>query len=129
MQREIRLAILGAFCVWGLVAQTTQGLISGSLVNSVTGRPIAAASVSFTSESLSATGTYQADSAGYFFLPLLSPGTYSVQRHLPGWSLPLTQELQQLELPVAGRIQLDFKLRPLSDVWEAGSTAAFFCRY
>ena len=123
MQRVIRLAVLGAISVWGLLAQTTQGLISGSLVNSVTGRPIAAATVSFTSETLSATGVYQADSAGYFFLPLLSPGTYSVRATSAGYQ---TQELQQLELQVAGRIQIDFKLRPLSDVWEAGQYRSVF---
>ncbi len=37
-----------------------------------------------------------------------------------------SQELQQLDLPVAGRIQIDFKLRPLSDVWEAGQFRSVF---
>ncbi len=123
MQRVIRLALLGTICAWGLLAQTTQGLISGSLVNSVTGRPLGTASVSFTSETLSATGTYQADQAGYFFLPLLSPGTYSIRATADGYQ---TQELQQLELAVAGRIQIDFKLRPLSDVWESGQYRSVF---
>ncbi len=128
MQRAIRLAVLGTMGWLGLLAgtawaQTTQGLISGSLVNSVTGRPVTAASVSFSSETLSATGVYQADAAGYFFLPLLSPGTYSVRATAAGYQ---TQELQQLELAVAGRIQIDFKLRPLSDVWEAGQYRSVF---
>jgi hypothetical protein len=123
MQWVIRLAVVGAMSWWGLEAQTTQGLISGSLVNSVTGRPVAGAGISFTSETLSATGTYQTDAAGYFFLPLLSPGTYSVRATANGYQ---TQELQQLELQVAGRIQIDFKLRPLSDVWEAGQYRSVF---
>jgi hypothetical protein len=36
------------------------------------------------------------------------------------------QELQELELPVAGRVQLDFRLRPLSDVWESGQYRSVF---
>src|SRR5579863_7946689 len=119
----VRLAVLGAIGVPYLVAQTTQGLISGSILNSVTGRPVAGASIAYESAALSASGTYQSDSAGYYFLPLLSTGTYSVRASAPGYQ---AQELQQLDLPVAGRIQMDFKLRPLSDVWEAGQYRSVF---
>src|SRR5712671_259964 len=93
----IRLAILGASALGCLTAQTTQGLISGSILNSVTGRPVAGASVSFTSATLSAAGTLQSDAAGYYFLPLLSTGTYTIRAVADGYQ---TQELQQLELPV-----------------------------
>lgn len=107
----------------GLMAQTTQGLISGSAVNSVTGRPIGGAAISFSSATLAASGTYKSDPAGYFFLPLLSPGLYTVRATVDGYQ---TQELQELELRVAGRIQIDFKLRPLQDVWEAGQFRSVF---
>ncbi len=113
----VRLAIACACGISCLVAQTTQGLISGSILNSVTGKPISGASIVYESAALSATGTYQSDAKGYYFLPLLSTGTYSVRATAAGYQ---SQELQQLDLPVAGRIQIDFKLRPLSDVWEAG---------
>jgi hypothetical protein len=118
-----RLAIVCVCAVPGLVAQTTQGLISGSIVNSVTGRPVGAASITYESPALSARGTFQTDAQGYYFLPLLSTGTYSVRATAPGFQ---SQELQQLDLPVAGRIQIDFKLRPLSDVWEAGQFRSVF---
>jgi Carboxypeptidase regulatory-like domain/TonB-dependent Receptor Plug Domain len=118
-----RLAIVCVCAVPGLVAQTTQGLISGSIVNSVTGRPVGAASITYESPALAASGTYQTDANGYYFLPLLSTGTYSVRATAPGFQ---SQELQQLDLPVAGRIQIDFKLRPLSDVWEAGQFRSVF---
>ncbi len=36
------------------------------------------------------------------------------------------QEVQELELAVASRIDLSFRLRPLSDVWEAGQTNSVF---
>src|ERR1017187_9565359 len=106
-----------------LAAQTTQGLISGSIINSVTGQPVAGASVTYTSETLAATGTLQSDAGGYYFLPLLSAGTYSIRTTADGYQ---SQELEQLELPVAGRVQIDFRLRPLNDVWEAGQFRSVF---
>jgi hypothetical protein len=104
-------------------AQTTQGLISGRIVNSVTGRPVPGASVSFSSSTLVASGTFRSDASGYYFLPLLSAGTYTVRTTADAFQ---PQELQQLELPVAGRVQLDFRLRPLNDVWEAGQYRSVF---
>jgi hypothetical protein len=119
----LRLAILGVLGIASLCAQTTQGLISGSIVNSVTGRPISSASVTYTSATLAATGTLQSDAGGYYFLPLLSAGTYSIRATANGYQ---AQQLEQLELQVAGRIQIEFKLRPLSDVWEAGQYRSVF---
>src|SRR5579863_6590196 len=122
----LRLAVLGISgiaSVASLPGQTTQGLISGSIMDSVTGRPIAGASVTYSSETLAAIGTLQSDAGGYYFLPLLSSGTYSLRTTANGYQ---SQELDQLDLPVAGRIQIDFKLRPLSDVWEAGQFKSVF---
>jgi len=119
----ILLAALGALGILPLRGQTTQGLISGSVVNSVTGAPISGASVTYTSETLAAAGTLKSDAAGYYFLPLLSAGTYTIRTTADAYQ---SQELEQLELPVAGRVQIDFKLRPLSDVWEAGQYRSVF---
>ena len=121
---RLRRILIGfAICLPSLFGQTTQGLISGSIVNSVTGRPIGGAAVSFSSTTLAASGTLQSDAGGYYFLPLLSAGTYSIRTTADGYQ---SQELEQLELPVAGRIQIDFKLRPLSDVWESGQYRSVF---
>ena len=79
--------------------------------------------MTFTSAILAATGTLQSDPGGFYFLPLLSAGTYSIRTTADGYQ---SQELEQLELQVAGRIQIDFKLRPLSDVWEAGQYRSVF---
>jgi hypothetical protein len=119
----IPLTVLVALGVVPLAGQTTQGLISGSVIDKVTGRPIAGASVTYTSETLAATGTLKSDAAGYYFLPLLSAGTYTVRTTADAYQ---SQELEQLELPVAGRVQIDFRLRPLSDVWEAGQYRSVF---
>ena len=61
------------------LAQTTQGLISGRLLNSVTGRPIASANVSYASDITNFTGISASDTSGYYYLPLLSPGFYRVR--------------------------------------------------
>ncbi|MGB6946824.1 MAG: carboxypeptidase regulatory-like domain-containing protein [Bryobacteraceae bacterium] len=105
------------------LSQTTQGLISGQLVDSVTGRPIASASVVFSSATTTLAGGASSDSSGYYYLPLLSPGIYSIRVMAPAYQ---SQEVQQLELTVAARIELDFRLRPLSDVWESGEYKSVF---
>src|SRR5579862_3494774 len=110
---------VACFCA-ALDAQTTQGIIGGRLLDSVTGRPVAAR-VEYSSGS--ASGSAQSDDAGYYHLPLLSPGIYRVSASAPAYQ---SQEIQELELPVASRIELDFRLRPLSDVWEGGQYNSVF---
>src|SRR5271154_346367 len=114
------LAVLGAAALAG---QTTQGVISGRLLNSITGRPIAAASVEYSSEVNTSSGRGASDASGYYTLPLLSPGVYRVRVVAAQFQ---SQEVQELELRVASRIELDFRLRPLSDVWESGQYNSVF---
>ena len=113
--------LLGALA--HLSAQTTQGLIAGRIVNSVTGHPVAGATISWNSTTLAASGVQKSDAAGYYFLPLLSAGTYTVHTEANTFQ---PQELQELDLPVAGLVTLDFRLRPLNDVWEAGQYRSVF---
>jgi hypothetical protein len=105
-----------------LAGQTTQGLISGRLVNSVTGRPVANATVTF-SGSTASSGASVSDASGYYYILSISPGTYRVRATAPGFQ---AQEVQELELRVASRIELDLRLRPLNDVWEAGQYNSVF---
>jgi hypothetical protein len=123
MRLIVRLTLTIFLCFAGIQAQTTQGLISGRILDSVTGRPVAGALVSYSSTTLAASGSLRSDGSGYYFLPLLSAGTYTVRAAADKYQ---PQELQQLELSVAGRIQLDFRLRPLSDVWESGQYRSVF---
>jgi hypothetical protein len=110
-------------CAAAATSQTTQGLISGQLVNSVTGRPIASANVIFASSTTTMAGGASSDASGYYYLPLLSPGIYQMRVMAPSYQ---SQEVQDLELTVAARIELDFRLRPLSDVWESGEYKSVF---
>ena len=118
-----RLALLGLLAASVVCAQTTQGLISGRILNSVTGRPVAGGSVTYSGTTLAATGTVKSDGQGFYFLPLLSAGNYTIRTTADSYQ---PQELQQLELPVAGRLNIDFRLRPLNDVWESGQYRSVF---
>jgi hypothetical protein len=66
-------------CTVAGLGQTTQGLISGRVVNSVTGRAVAGATVSYASPASALSGTSLSDASGYYYLPLLSPGAYRVR--------------------------------------------------
>jgi hypothetical protein len=120
---SLRVFLLFLLCAAAARSQTTQGLISGQLVDSVTGRPIAAANVIFASATSNLAGGAASDASGYYYLPLLSPGIYQIRVTAPAYQ---SQEVQELELTVAARIELDFRLRPLSDVWEAGEYKSVF---
>ena len=74
-------------------AQTTQGLIAGRIINSVNGRPVSGATVAWSSTTLAASGIQKSDEAGYYFLPLLSAGTYTLLTTADTYQ---PQELQEL---------------------------------
>ena len=120
---KFAMVTLGGLLAFSLAAQTTQGVIAGRLVNSTSGRPIAGAAIEYSSTENPMSGRSSADASGYYSLPLLSPGTYRVRVTADGFQ---SQEVQQLALPVASRIELNFRLRPLSDVWEAGEYNSVF---
>ncbi len=90
-------------------------------MNSVTGRPLANATVSYSGSASS--GSSISDASGYYYVLSLSPGTYLVRAAATGFQ---AQEVQELELRVASRIELDFRLRPLNDVWESGQYNSVF---
>jgi carboxypeptidase family protein/TonB-dependent receptor-like protein len=105
------------------LSQTTQGLISGKLLSSVSGRPIGGANIFYSSSLSNLAGASASDPSGYYYLPLLSPGFYQIRVSAAGYQ---AQEVQEIELTVAARIELDFRLRPLNDVWEAGQYNSVF---
>src|SRR5580693_5328274 len=119
----LRLALWLTAMAGVALAQTTQGLIAGRLVNSQTGAPIARAQISYSNAATGASGVATSDPSGNYFLPLLSPGTYRVRATADGFQ---AREVQELELPVAARLELEFRLRPLNDVWESGEYRSVF---
>src|SRR5258706_2442135 len=118
-----RLAAGLAFLACAALPQTTQGLIAGRLVNSRTGVPIGGAEIFYTNAATGSNGSSLSDPRGNFFLPMLSPGQYHIRATAKGFQ---TREVQELELPVAARLELNFRMRPLSDVWETGQYRSVF---
>ncbi len=104
-------------------AQTTQALISGRLVHSRTGAPVGGARVEYTNAATGVNGSGTSDASGFYALPMLTPGFYRVRVEAAGFQ---AREVQELELAVAARLELDFTLRPLNDVWEAGQYRSVF---
>jgi hypothetical protein len=118
-----RLGAVLVMCAAVAGAQTTQGLIAGRLVNSQTGAPVSGAQVSYSNAATGSSGVATSDARGNFFLPMLSPGQYRIRATAAGFQ---SREVQELELPVAARLELNFQLRPLNDVWEAGQYRSVF---
>lgn len=124
----VRHRILSIFC-WGAVfsllsfAQTTQGLISGRIVDSEEGVAIEKAQVSYINLATNTTGAVRTGASGYYVAPLLPPGTYRIRVSKDGYQ---SQELQELGLPVASSLEVNFRLRPLRDVWEEGQYRSVF---
>ncbi|MBK5290274.1 MAG: TonB-dependent receptor, partial [Acidobacteriia bacterium] len=106
-----------------LRAQTTQGLISGRITDSVTGATVANAEIRYFSLNTNASGTIRSGASGYYVAAALSPGLYRVRVASAGYQ---AQEVHNLELAVSARLDLSFALRPLSDVWESGQYRSIF---
>jgi hypothetical protein len=104
-------------------AQTTQGLISGRALDSQSGRPIAGATIRCTIAGGGSPVIGTSGPAGYFVLPLLSPGVYRLRAEAPKYQ---AAELYDLEVPVAGRLDLQLRLRLQSDVWQTGEYRSVF---
>ncbi|MGA2596419.1 MAG: carboxypeptidase-like regulatory domain-containing protein, partial [Bryobacteraceae bacterium] len=119
----MRLAAFACLATFAILGQTTQGLISGRLLDSRSGRAIGGAHVACAEESTGAKADGVSDGNGFYVLPLLPPGLYSIRVTAPDYQ---SQEAQELELAVAGRLELNFLLRPLNDVWEAGLYRSVF---
>ena len=120
----LRLSLVVLF-VATVSAQTTQGVISGEVRDTISDQPIFDAKISYTHLDSGTTGGGLTAEPGSFFLPLLSPGLYRLEVSANGYQ---PQEINGLSLDVGGKLALDFRLRPLSDVWELKSRGTVVVR-
>ena len=97
--------------------QSTQALVVGRLTDTLTGLPVAGADVSYAGAGQLA-GQTRSGASGFYALPRLSPGLYRIRVAHPGYQ---AREAHEIELPVAGTVELDFRLHPLSEMPEVRS--------
>jgi 5-hydroxyisourate hydrolase-like protein (transthyretin family) len=115
--------LLALLVVLSLRGQTTQGLISGHVIDSEDGTPLSACQVLYLNLATNTTGTVNTDAGGRYLIPLLPPGDYQIRIEKDKYQ---AQTLQKLILPVASALEINFQLRPLSDVWEQGQYRSVF---
>jgi hypothetical protein len=107
------------------LAQTTQGTIAGRVFDARTGKPVVSAGVFYhrrAAQGIRAiieSGSTRTGADGFYALSSLSPGVYQLRADAGQEYQP--QEIHELELHVAARLELNFALRALSDAWEAGT--------
>src|SRR5687767_7524521 len=89
-------------------AQTTQGVIAGEVVDATSGDVQRGANVVLTGTALDEEKKTSTDSFGRFLFPSLSPGTYRLEVSLDKYQ---AQQLDYIELAVAGRLDFTFRLR------------------
>src|SRR5579863_952455 len=109
-----RRILLGLAIASGLNAQTTQGVISGQVLNAASGLPIADATVSWKRSHAAEDSPESArsDPRGFYTLPLLSPDLYELRASADGFQ---PQVVAEQRLDVASRIDVTFRLRPQND--------------
>ena len=115
----IALFLLSLVLVAPMQAQTTQGLLVGRVTDSRSGAAVAGVRIAYLNRATHSSGYVISSRTGRFAIFLLPPGQYRLRLTAPSYQ---SQEVQNLEVPVAGRREVDFQLRPLKDVWEAGET-------
>jgi Carboxypeptidase regulatory-like domain/TonB-dependent Receptor Plug Domain len=117
-------AALGILCVAATaMAQTTDGSLAGLARDSVSGQPVAGAAILAERSDTGVRTLARSGSDGRFTIPRMAPGRYRVQVHADNYQLV---EIQNLDLAVAGVLELDLRLRPSSDVWERGQYRSVF---
>lgn len=121
--KTIPLALVILAAAGSLAAQTTNGVVRGSVRDSITGDPLASAI--FRCENIATNTVVTASSGpqGTFGLALLPPGRYRIRATAKNYQ---DAEIENLELPVAGFLEIDLLMRPLSDVWERGQYRSVF---
>ncbi|MEZ5398467.1 MAG: carboxypeptidase regulatory-like domain-containing protein [Bryobacteraceae bacterium] len=107
------LALMGPL----LTGQSTQGILSGRVLDALTGQPVPDAVVSWRSISEGLARQVRAGAGGWYSIPSISPGVYHLRIEAAGHQ---AQEVFELEVSVAARLELETRLRPSGDVLDSG---------
>jgi hypothetical protein len=109
--------LLAVACAAG---QTTQGLITGRIVD-LAGAAMPGATVRFErldveSGAVVEVGFAPSTAGGFYSLAALTPGMYRLRVTREDYQ---PQEVSELELPVAARLEANFSLRRLAEIWRS----------
>ena len=102
----LQLAIIALAFVCRTDAQTTSGLITGTITDS-TGAVIPGAHIQLTNQATSVQRSAVTDASGYYSVPELQPGVYDVSASKEGFA---TQKLPNVHLEVNQSEALNFKM-------------------
>jgi hypothetical protein len=101
-----------------MVAQTTQGIVTGRVFDRQTRVGIAGATVKFSNLDTNETGEVRSNTRGTYAIPFLPPGHYRMEAQAPPDYQP--QILRSMELQVASRVELNFPLASYAELRQAG---------
>ena len=97
-----------------VLSQTSLGLILGKVTDDVDRHPLISVvtATHVASGSLFKTST---GSSGYYVLPLLPPGIYTLDFEVEGHR---SSRIEEVEVPVGGFVEQNSSLRLLTDLWQ-----------
>jgi hypothetical protein len=113
------------------MAQSTDGMIVGRILDARTQRGIEQATVTCTNLTTAEVRTARSDATGSYALMPLAPGPYYLRAELAKNGKAILyqpREVHEIEVPVASRIEVEFPLRPLPDVYDQELYAGQFIR-
>jgi hypothetical protein len=105
-RRPLYVSVLGLFLTVHAFAQTTNGLITGTVVDS-SGAVVPGTQIEVTNEGTSSVRSSVSDGSGHYILPQLPPGIYDVSVKHEGFA---TETQKALQLEVNQNVTLDFRL-------------------
>jgi hypothetical protein len=104
-------------------AQSTEGLISGRVLDVLTDQGIGGETVTCLNESTHTIRSVVTGQDGGYSVPLLPPGTYRVQVSGANYR---SVEQDEVSLGVSEALDLNFQLRPIGDLWESALRNSVF---
>ena len=98
-------------------AQSTQGVLLGQISDTITSIAVRTARVECVNSETRQAVQVGVDMFGFYAIAGLSPGAYTITVAARGYQ---SQQARALDMPVAGRVELNFRIRPLADLFGQG---------
>lgn len=102
-------------------AQSTEGLISGRVTDSLTGQALSGAMVTCANDATHTVRPARTGLDGFYTMALLPPGVYQIQISRLGYQ---SKRQDEIVLGVADSLELNFQLWPVQDLWESAMQSA-----